>query len=167
MFHSHPLLSMGDSSLVHISYVFVLCLSTHAPSPIFYVDCPFLNSMHSLAIITGTQIFKDATLFFLRSTPHLATVIPAMDHIDKILTTNSLDNKFESSIRAALGLAKKTLNCYYNKTDHSEVYRIAMGVCFTHQLFYNSNKSVISPPPTPQTPIFQEGQLGTRLDQRR
>ncbi|KIK72755.1 hypothetical protein PAXRUDRAFT_43783, partial [Paxillus rubicundulus Ve08.2h10] len=33
------------------------------------------------------SILKDATLFFSRSTPNLATVIPAMDHIDQQLTT--------------------------------------------------------------------------------
>ena len=76
-----------------------------------------------------SQVFKDATLFFSRSTPNLATVIPAMDHIDKLLSTNSLDAKYEPSIRAALGIAKKTLNRYYDKTDSSEVYRIAMGEC--------------------------------------
>jgi hypothetical protein len=55
-------------------------------------------------------------------------VIPAMDHIDKILTTDSLNKKeFESAICAALGLAKKMLNQYYNETDHTEVYRIAIG----------------------------------------
>ena len=54
-------------------------------------------------------------------------VIPAMDHIDKTLTTNSLNLELEPSIRAALGIAKKTLNRYYNATDQSEVYRIAMG----------------------------------------
>jgi hypothetical protein len=53
-----------------------------------------------------------------------------MDHIDEALTNNSLDSDFEPSIRAALGLAKKKLNFYYNATDHSEVYRIAMGMCF-------------------------------------
>lgn len=50
-----------------------------------------------------------------------------MDHIDETLTNNSLSIKFEPSIRAALGIAKKTLNRYYNATDQSEVYRIAMG----------------------------------------
>ena len=30
-------------------------------------------------------------------------------------------------MRAALGIGKRTLNRYYNKTDYSEVYRIAMG----------------------------------------
>jgi hypothetical protein len=72
------------------------------------------------------QVFKDATLFFSRSTPNLATVIPAMDHIDETLTTSSLDPKYSPSLRAALGIAKKTLNRYYNATDQSEVYRIAM-----------------------------------------
>jgi hypothetical protein len=81
-------------------------------------------------VITSlSQIFKDATLFFSRSTPSLATVIPAMDHIDEMLTDNSLDSAFDLSIRAALGIAKKTLNRYYNATDQSEVYRIAMGMC--------------------------------------
>jgi hypothetical protein len=76
-----------------------------------------------------SQVFKDATLFFSRSTPNLAMVIPAMDHMDELLSTNSLDAKYEPSIRAALGIAKKTLNRYYDKTDSSEVYRIAMGEC--------------------------------------
>jgi hypothetical protein len=74
------------------------------------------------------QILKDATLFFSRSTPNLATVIPAMDVIDEKLTNDSLNRaKFDASIRASLGLAKKTLNRYYNMTDWSEIYRIAMG----------------------------------------
>ena len=75
-----------------------------------------------------TQIFKNTTLFFSRSTPSLATVIPAMDHIDETLTSHSLDLKVEPLIRAALGTAKKTLNRYYNATDQSEVYHIAMGM---------------------------------------
>jgi hypothetical protein len=73
-----------------------------------------------------SQIFNDTTLFFSRSTPNLATVIPAMDHIDEMLTTQSQDLNFKPSICTALSIAKKTLN-YYNKTDHSEVYQIAMG----------------------------------------
>jgi hypothetical protein len=50
-----------------------------------------------------------------------------MDHIDQKLSTDSLDEKFDPAIRASLGLAKKVLNRYYNMTDWSEVYRIAMG----------------------------------------
>ena len=62
--------------------------------------------------------------------PSLATVILAMDNIDETLINNSLDPEFEPSIHAVLGIAKKTLNKYYNATDQSEVYRIAMGMCF-------------------------------------
>ncbi|THU87434.1 hypothetical protein K435DRAFT_804322 [Dendrothele bispora CBS 962.96] len=32
----------------------------------------------------------------------------------------------DPAIHAAVSIAKKTLNRYYNKTDHSKVYRIAM-----------------------------------------
>jgi len=70
-------------------------------------------------------------------TPNLATVIPAMDHIDETLTTQSRDSNFEPSIRAAIGIAKKTLNKYYNKTDDSELYRIAMGVMFLYSISTN------------------------------
>jgi hypothetical protein len=69
------------------------------------------------------------TLFFWGSTPNLATIIPAMDIIDEKFTTDSLDHsRFEAPIRATLGLTKKTLNRYYNLTDSSEVYQIAMGM---------------------------------------
>jgi hypothetical protein len=52
-----------------------------------------------------------------------------MDHIDKVLATSSdSPYKFSVAIRAALAIGKKVMNKYYNKTDHSEVYRIAMGM---------------------------------------
>jgi len=50
-----------------------------------------------------------------------------MDHIDMYLATATESTRYSSSIRAALAMGKRTLNRYYNKTDHSEVYRIAMG----------------------------------------
>ena len=50
-----------------------------------------------------------------------------MDHIDKYLATASQNIKYSEAIHAALALGKHTLNHYYDKTDHSEVYRIAMG----------------------------------------
>ena len=73
------------------------------------------------------QIFKDATLFFSRGTPNIATVIPAMDHIDEHLATAALSSVYPLAIKAALAIGKRTLNRYYDKTDHSEVFRIAMG----------------------------------------
>src|ERR1700691_4933360 len=74
-------------------------------------------------------VLKDATLFFSCATPNLATVIPAMDHIDEKFTSDSINHtKYEVSIQVSLNLRKKTLNRYYNMTDTSEVYWIAMGM---------------------------------------
>jgi hypothetical protein len=50
-----------------------------------------------------------------------------MDHIDEVLTTQSHNVRIESSIWAALSIAKKTLNNYYDKTDYSEVYQYRYG----------------------------------------
>ena len=50
-----------------------------------------------------------------------------MDHIDEYLATACQNVKYSEAIRTALALGKKTLNRYYDKTDQSEVYRIAMG----------------------------------------
>ena len=54
--------------------------------------------------------------------PNISTVILAMDHIDKYLATASQNLKYSEAIHAALALGKWTLNRYYDKTDHSEVY---------------------------------------------
>ncbi|KAF8256686.1 hypothetical protein EI94DRAFT_1454581, partial [Lactarius quietus] len=71
---------------------------------------------------------------------NLATVIPTMDHINKVLTTSSdCPHQFTLAIHAALAIGEKAMNQYYNKTDHSEVYRIAMDLpnCNTcHKLEY-------------------------------
>ncbi|KAF9228351.1 hypothetical protein BS17DRAFT_850991 [Gyrodon lividus] len=72
------------------------------------------------------DILKDATLYFSRATPNLATVIPTMDLIDEKLTTYSLNPKYSSAIRAAVSLAKRMLNRYYQLIDSTEVYRITM-----------------------------------------
>src|SRR6267154_4400353 len=86
------------------------------------------NTHHTLCVhVTQWKILKHTTLFFFCSTPNLATVISAMDLIDEVLTTNTVDHHYTPSICLALGIAKKTLNCYYELTDGSKVYRIAMG----------------------------------------
>ena len=54
-----------------------------------------------------------------------------MGHIDKHLVTAAIDNVYPLAIKAALAIGKKTLNRYYDKTDHSEVFRIAMGMYFS------------------------------------
>src|SRR5258705_12952354 len=91
--------------------------------------CLFLFSFCLFLICP--KIYKDATLFFSRGTPNLATVIPAMDHIDKFLAT-SAERQYSPAIRAALVIGKKTINKYYNMTDHSEVYCIAMSMLFNY-----------------------------------
>lgn len=59
-----------------------------------------------------------------------------MDHIDESLSTDSLDVNYKPCICAAATLGKKTLNHYYNKTDHTEVYCIAMGAYYFVLLWY-------------------------------
>ncbi|KAF8270861.1 hypothetical protein EI94DRAFT_1489418, partial [Lactarius quietus] len=70
-------------------------------------------------------------------TPNLATVIPAMDHIDKVLTTSSdSSHQFFISVHATLAIGKKAMNQYYDKTDYSDVYQIAMVLHPQHKLRY-------------------------------
>ena len=71
--------------------------------------------------------------------PNIVMVIPAMDHIDKVLTTNALNLWYSVAIKTALMIGKKPLNCYYSKTDLSNIYRIAMGKPHTTLWNINSN----------------------------
>jgi hypothetical protein len=75
-------------------------------------------------------VLKDAT----RSTPNVANVIPIMDIINDTLTTAANDQNISPAIRTAAGLAKKTLNHYYSRTDESETYHIAMSMSFSFML---------------------------------
>lgn len=92
-----------------------------------------LSLMHVFTYLSW-QIFKDATLFFsCDGTPSIASVIPAMDHIDQHLATAASGNKYNPAIKATLTMGKRTTNRYYDWTDHSEVYRIAMSIyLFSH-----------------------------------
>jgi hypothetical protein len=78
-------------------------------------------------------------LFFSRSTPSIATVIPAMDHIDQHLATSAVDPTLSHAMQAAATIGKQTLNKYYSATDHSEIYRIAMGTPLFLLLHYFSS----------------------------
>jgi hypothetical protein len=67
-------------------------------------------------------------LFFsYGGTPNIAFIIPAMDHLDEHLASATTSHKYDPSIRAAIAIEKKTLNRYYDQTDHMELYCIAMG----------------------------------------
>ncbi|KAJ8591968.1 hypothetical protein M405DRAFT_891619, partial [Rhizopogon salebrosus TDB-379] len=83
---------------------------------------------HEWTLVTQLRdVLKHATQYFSRSTPNLAMVIPAMDHIDTTFTNGILNTHvLDPAIRAALKLAKRTLNRYYSLTDASETYRVAM-----------------------------------------
>jgi hypothetical protein len=99
-------------------------LKVHSPLP-----------FHSLPP-QPVQIFKDATMFFSHDgTLNIATIIPMIDHINKVLATNALDDQFSISIKVALSMGKRTLNRYYSKTDLSDVYRVAMSMLLLG--FYN------------------------------
>ncbi|RDX54667.1 hypothetical protein OH76DRAFT_1327007, partial [Lentinus brumalis] len=76
------------------------------------------------------DILKDATLFFSRGSPTIASVIPAMDLIDTKLgdaARETDDTVLDPAIRTAAGIAKRTINRYYKISDMSSTYRIAMG----------------------------------------
>jgi hypothetical protein len=115
-----------------------------------------------LLITTIAQVFKDATLFFSRATPNLASVIPAMDHIDERLATGALNRDFNVAIRVSLSLAKKTLNRYYEKTDQSFLYRTAMSESRRTQ----KRQADLCPSsaPSPQARILQVDEMATRMD---
>jgi hypothetical protein len=59
--------------------------------------------------------------------PNLAAIIPAMDHIDRVLATNAIENHSSLAVQVVLSISKKTLNHYYSKTDLSNIYQITMG----------------------------------------
>jgi len=84
--------------------------------------------------------------FFSAQTPNLLKVIPAMDYIDKHLASGALNVKYMLLIQAAMLIGKQLLNKYYNMSDHSEVYRIAMGTFSSVILLLVSN-SFVSPWP--------------------
>jgi hypothetical protein len=112
------------------------------------------------------QIFKDATLFFSRDgTPSIASVIPVMDHLDEHLATAATSNEYGAAIKAAVAIGKTTLNRYYDQTDHSELYRIAMSMDLTSvSTIANSHFSTASPP---QASVLSKGWLECRVDQHR
>ncbi|KAF9543541.1 hypothetical protein CPC08DRAFT_649853 [Agrocybe pediades] len=72
------------------------------------------------------MVLKHATTYFSRADSTLADVIPVMDIVNDRLTAHANDDSLSPAIRAALGLAKKTLNRYYSRTDDTPTYRIAM-----------------------------------------
>jgi hypothetical protein len=84
-----------------------------------------------------------------------------MDIIDKHLATAALDDRYCPPIQAALAVGKNLLNKYYNMTDHSELFRIAMGTWLhTLLLFKFILNMLFSSPPKLQAQLFQNCIMG-------
>ena len=86
-----------------------------------------------------------------------------MDHIDEHLATAALSANYPNAIKSALAIGKTTLNRYYNKTDHSEIYRIAMGMFSTFNTFNGSLISYLSFASSTQARILSKGRMGGDL----
>ena len=71
------------------------------------------------------------------SSPPVSCVIPAMDTIDCVFTTASMDGEDFLPIKLGLELGRRIMNKYYNLTDESEIYRVSIGIfsfCFLYFL---------------------------------
>ncbi|KAG2097505.1 uncharacterized protein F5147DRAFT_816504 [Suillus discolor] len=71
-------------------------------------------------------------------TQPVATVIPAIDHIDEMLLAHESSSSLtrNRAVQSALTLGKKTLDRYYSLTDKSDVYRVTMVLHPRHKLQY-------------------------------
>jgi hypothetical protein len=93
-------------------------------------------------------------------------VIPAMDRIDQDFATRSLSSDYHPAIRIALSLGKATLNKYYDKTDHSETYRIAMSASFVSLNLPPKLMAAASSTSKAQARLLPEGRVGGCLDSK-
>ena len=87
-----------------------------------------------------------------------------MDHLDEHLANATLNPKYPMSIKAAIAIGKKTLNQYYDKTDHSEVFHIAMGTFILLFTLFLSYTLYFSAPSSTQTRLLQKCWMGGCLD---
>ena len=114
------------------------------------------------------QILKDATTFFSRSAANLATVIPVMDHIDEYFTIQLLNEEISPAARLSITIAKQTLNQYYELTDSSDVYQIAMGKSVGFSFCMRPTLILpYSPAPPSQAYLFSECPLAARVGRHR
>ncbi|KAF8999054.1 hypothetical protein BDZ89DRAFT_892493, partial [Hymenopellis radicata] len=84
------------------------------------------------------EILEQGTLLFSKEAALLSQVIPAMDIIEDVFTTMTIEKPdpndakrtitktLSPALKASMALGHATLNKYYRLTDDSEVYRIAM-----------------------------------------
>ena len=98
--------------------------------------------------------------------PNLASVIPAMDLMDREFTSYAHSQSYSAPICSSMELAQKTLSRYYSSTDKSVLYRIAMGkLSFVFWIWSRTFIHYTSSSPTLQINILQEHSLIAHLDQ--
>ena len=69
---------------------------------------------------------------------NIASIISAIDHLNKHLALIVTSPKYGRVIKAAIALRKKTLNRYYDSMDPSETYQIAISTSFNSHLLISS-----------------------------
>ncbi|KAJ3746924.1 hypothetical protein EV360DRAFT_57277, partial [Lentinula raphanica] len=117
-------------------------------------------------LVSVLRILKDATNFFSTHTPSVATVIPAMDIIDRSFASGIVNNQALSvPVRHALSLGKRTLNKYYELTDESYIYRLAISMYPSYPIsFIHMTDRSCSPPSEAQTQILQRSRMASGVD---
>ena len=115
-------------------------------------------------LVARTTGPEGCNLVFLLLDTNLSMVIPAMDYIDMAFTTGLLKKeRLDPTIRAALGLAKCTLNRYYSLADSSNLYQIAMGKSINFMSFHSLINLHASVAPSPQTRLLQASWVASRM----
>ncbi|KAJ3574247.1 hypothetical protein NP233_g1903 [Leucocoprinus birnbaumii] len=82
------------------------------------------------------DVFKHATTSFSASTSSIAKIIPAMEKIKGVLSSQATETSYLSCIRSALTIGADLLQHYYELTDHSDIYRIATVLHPSYKLAY-------------------------------
>ncbi|KAJ7351486.1 hypothetical protein DFH08DRAFT_632066, partial [Mycena albidolilacea] len=72
------------------------------------------------------QVFNTATMFFSSDAiGTISNVISTMDTVDDILQSRG-DRKLQPAVLRAITLGRATLQRYYEKTNTSDIYRLAL-----------------------------------------
>lgn len=107
-------------------------------------------------------MFSDATEYFScegKDAPTLTDVIPSMDIIDECLVTDMTNTALDPVIHVAVGSAKCTINHYYDKSDESAAYRIAMSKSPSSLDNPTRSDYPLSPQPLVQAPVLHQKQV--------
>ncbi|KAJ3765114.1 hypothetical protein FB446DRAFT_627431, partial [Lentinula raphanica] len=78
-------------------------------------------------LVSVLKVLKEATSFFSTASQSVSSVIPAMDTIDETFASGIVDEiTISAPVRHALSVGKRTLNKYYQLTDDSYIYWMAI-----------------------------------------